>query len=93
MHDQAIVNGQKPLEFYSNLVFKVGSGTANTSADLQASDLILRQLGDQRAAISGVSLDEEASTIVKYQAAYQAAARVVTTVSTLLDLAVNLGKD
>jgi flagellar hook-associated protein 1 FlgK len=93
VHDQAIVNGQKPLEFYSNLVFKVGSGTANTSADLQASDLILRQLGDQRAAISGVSLDEEASNIVKYQAAYQAAARVVTAVSALLDLAVNLGKD
>jgi len=71
----------------------VGNSTANASSDLEASDLIVRQLGDQRSAISGVSLDEEASNIVKYQTAYQAAARVVTTVSTLLDLAVNLGKD
>jgi flagellar hook-associated protein 1 len=93
VHDQAVVAGQKPLEFYSNLVFKVGSDTANASADLDASELIVRQLGDQRAAISGVSLDEEASNIVRYQTAYQAAARVVTTVTTLLDLAVNLGKD
>ncbi len=93
VHDQAVVVGQKPLDFYSNLVFKVGSDTANSSSDLQAYGLIVRQLGDQRAAISGVSLDEEASNIVKYQTAYQAAARVVTTVSTMLDLAVNLGKD
>ena len=93
VHDQAIVAGKKPLDFYSSLVFQVGNDTAHASSDLEASALIVRQFGDQRAAISGVSLDEEAANIVKYQAAYQAAARVVTTVSTLLDLAVNLGKD
>jgi len=93
VHDQAIFAGQKPLDFYSNLVFQAGNETANALADSEASALVLRQLGDQRASISGVSLDEEASNIVKYQASYQAAARVVTTVSTLLDLAVNLGKD
>jgi flagellar hook-associated protein 1 FlgK len=93
VHDQAVVNGQKPLDFYSSLVFKAGNSTANASADSEASALILRQFGDQRASISGVSLDEEATNIIKYQAAYQASARVVTTVSTLLDLAVNLGKD
>jgi len=92
VHDQAIVNGQKPLDFYSGLVFRAGNSTANASADSEASALVLSQLGDQRSSISGVSLDEEASNIMKYQAAYQASARVVTTVSTLLDLAVNLGK-
>ncbi len=93
VHNQAVVAGQKPLDFYSRLVFQVGSDTANASADLDASQLILRQLEDQRSAISGVSLDEEAANIVRYQTAYQAAARVVTTVTTLLDAAVNLGKD
>ncbi len=93
VHNQAIVAGKKPLEFYSSLVFQIGNDTAHASSDLEASALIVRQLGDQRAALSGVSLDEEAANIVRYQAAYQAAARVVTTVSTLLDLAVNLGKD
>jgi flagellar hook-associated protein 1 FlgK len=93
VHDQAVIAGQKPLDFYSRLVFQVGSDTANATADLDASQLILRQLEDQRAAISGVSLDEEAANIVRYQTAYQAAARVVTTVNTMLDSAVNLGKD
>lgn len=93
VHDQAVVGSQTPLDFYSSLVFRIGSDTAGVLADGDASELILRQLQDQRAAVSGVSLDEEASNIIRYQTAYQAAARVVTTVSNLLDLAVNLGKD
>jgi flagellar hook-associated protein 1 FlgK len=74
------------------MVFQVGSDTANASADLTASSLILQQLEDQRASVSGVSLDEEAANIVRYQTAYQAAARVVTTVNDMLDAAVNLGR-
>ena len=93
VRDQAIIAGQTPLDFYASIVFGVGSDTANALADTNASQLILRQLQDQRASVSGVSLDEEASNIIRYQSSYEAAARVVTTVSTLLDLAVNLGKD
>ena len=93
VHGQAVAAGQTPLDFYSRLVFQVGSDAANASADLNASQLILRQLEDQRASVSGVSLDEEAANVVRYQTAYQAAARVVTTITTMLDAAVNLGKD
>jgi flagellar hook-associated protein 1 FlgK len=92
VHDQAIAGGQKPLDFYSRLIFQVGSDTSNTAADLDASQLILRQLEDQRSSISGVSLDEEAANLVRYQSAYQAAARVVSTVNSLLDTVVNLGR-
>ena len=92
VHDQPVANGQTPLDFYSGIVFKVGNDTSNTSADVASSDLILRQLQDQHGSISGVSLDEEAANLIKYQTAYQAAARVVSTVNTLLDVAVNLGR-
>jgi len=92
VHDQAVAAGQKPLDFYSNLVFKIGSDTSNASAEVDASDQILRQLQDQRSSISAVSLDEEAANMVKYQTANQAAARVVTTVNSMLDAAVNLGR-
>ena len=92
VHDQAVANGQTPLDFYSNIVFQVGIATSNTSADVDSSNLILQQLQDQRGSLSGVSLDEEAANLIKYQTAYQAAARVVSTVNTLLDVAVNLGK-
>jgi flagellar hook-associated protein 1 len=91
VHDQAVAGGQTPLDFYSSIVFNVGDATANTSADVDASNQILQQLQDQRGSISGVSLDEEAANIIQYQTAYQAAARVVSTVNSLLADAVNLG--
>jgi flagellar hook-associated protein 1 FlgK len=92
VHDQPVANGQTPLDFYSGIVFKVGNDTSNTFADVASSDLILQQLQDQHGSISGVSLDEEAANLIKYQTAYQAAARVVSTVNALLDVAVNLGR-
>jgi len=92
VHDQPVVSGQKPLDFYSNIVFKIGSATSNTSADVDASTLIMQRLQDQRASVSGVSLDEEAANMIKYQTAYQAAARIVTTVNDMLNAAVNLGR-
>ena len=92
VHDQPVVSGQKPLDFYSNIVFKIGSATSNTSADVDASTLIMQRLQDQRASVSGVSLDEEAANMIKCQTAYQAAARIVTTVNDMLNAAVNLGR-
>jgi flagellar hook-associated protein 1 FlgK len=88
---QPLANGQTPIQSYSSIVFKVGSDTANISADVASSNLILQQLQDQRASISGVSLDEEAANLIKYQTAYQAAARVVSTIESLLAVTVNLG--
>jgi len=69
----------------------VGNDTSNTSADADAASLILQQLQDQRGSVSGVSLDEEAANLIQYQTAYQAAAKVVSSVNSLLLDAVNLG--
>ena len=90
---QALANGETPIDSYSSIVFQVGNDTSNTSADADASGLILQQLQDQRGSISGVSLDEEASNLIQYQTAYQAAARVVSSIDDLLADAVNLGID
>jgi flagellar hook-associated protein 1 FlgK len=84
-------NGQTPIGSYSSIVFKVGSDTSSASTDADASALILRHLQDQRGSVSGVSLNEEAANLVKFQTAYQAAARVVSVIDTLLLDAVNLG--
>jgi flagellar hook-associated protein 1 FlgK len=41
-------------------------------------------------AVSGVNIDEEAIKLIAYQRAFQASARVVSTISDMLDLLVNL---
>ena len=75
VHDQPVAGGQTPTDYYSNLVFAVGNDVSNDSAELNASQSILNQLQDQRASISGVSLDEEASNMVQFQRAFDAAAK------------------
>jgi flagellar hook-associated protein 1 FlgK len=89
---QVVAGGQPPTDFYAGIVFRVGSDVANASAERDAADLILRQLGDQRSAISGVSMDEEAANLIRYERAYQAAARVITAVNDVTDTAIQLGR-
>ncbi len=91
LRSQRIVNGDTPTDAYAKLTFEVGSQLANAKADLQSSDAMVQQLNSQRGAISGVSLDEEASNLVRYQRAYEAAARVLTIISDLTRVSVNLG--
>lgn len=81
VHDQAVAAGQNPTDFYSNLVFGVGNDVSSGSAELSSAQLILTQLQNQRGSISGVSLNEEAANMLQYQRAFDAAARVVTTIN------------
>ena len=93
IRNQTIVNGQRPLDFYANFVFRIGNDVSDATAQQEAGNLVLQQLQNQRGAISGVSLDEEAANLIRYQRAFEAAARVVSTINDLLDKAVNLGKN
>lgn len=81
VQDQAVANGQNPMDYYSNIVFRVGNDVSTGSAELNSSRLMLNQLQNQRGSISGVSLDEEAANMVQYQKAFDAAAQVVTTIN------------
>jgi flagellar hook-associated protein 1 len=86
-----IVNGQTPVDYYSNTVSQLGSDIqlATTQRDTQA--VVVGQLQTQRNSVSGVSMDEEAANLVRFQRAYQAAARVVNTIDQMTQVAINLG--
>ena len=91
IQNQTIIAGATPITYYGNIVFSVGNDVSNGTAELQSSKLVLQQLQDQRGSISGVSLDEEAANMVRYQQAYDAAARIVTTVNQMLETVINMG--
>ncbi len=88
---QQVSDGMTPIQAYGNLVFQVGSAISNASAELTASNNVLQQLQQQQQSVSGVSLDEEASNLLLYERAYQAAARAVSTVDQMLQTAINMG--
>ena len=84
LSNQAVIDGQSPTDYYSNIVFNVGTDVSNASAQQTASAAVLQQLNDQRASVSGVSLDEEAANMVQYQDAYEASAQVITTINDMM---------
>jgi flagellar hook-associated protein 1 FlgK len=83
--------GQTPAGAYANLVYQVGSLTSNASAESSATAQSLLQLNNQLNSVSGVSIDEESTNLITYQAAYEAAARVITTVQALFQVTMAMG--
>lgn len=90
LSSSAIINGQSPTDYYSGIVANVGNMTSNATAEQSASNLVLQQLNDQRAAVSGVSLDEEAANMMQYQQAYAASAQVITAINDMMYAVINM---
>jgi flagellar hook-associated protein 1 FlgK len=91
LENQNVISGQTVTGFYSNLISTVGNQIADAKTQQAAQSLLLQQLQNQQRNVSGVSLDEEAANLVKYQMAYDASARVVSVVNSLLQTTVSLG--
>ena len=76
---------------YANLVFQVGSAASNASTQSTAIGQNLQQLQNQQGSVSGVSIDDETTNLIRFQTAYEAAARIVSTVQQLNSVALNMG--
>jgi len=90
LRNQGIISGQSPTDYYSGIVFNVGSAVSNANASQSASNLVLQQLNDQRSSVSGVSLDEEAANMMRYQQAYAASAQVISSINTMMEDIINM---
>ena len=64
-------------EYYDNTVTKVGDSARQASVSKEALSIVYNQAVEQRDKISGVSLDQEAADLVRFQQAYQASARII----------------
>jgi flagellar hook-associated protein 1 FlgK len=90
LQNQPIVSGQTAGDYYSNLIDQVGNDVSNATSEQTAVGLVLQQLTNQQASISGVSLDEEATNLVMYQRAYEASARVISVVDELNEASIDM---
>ena len=76
--------------YYSALASGVGSDVSNASANAEFEDAMVSHLENYRESVSGVSLDEEMVNLVKFQHAYEAAAKLITTVDDMLNTVLNM---
>lgn len=74
---------------YNSLVAEIGLKSQSVENDLEYNTLVTGQLQEMRDSVSGVNLDEEMANLIKFQYAYSAAAKLITTsdemFQTLLD--------
>lgn len=76
-------------DFYNDIVTKVASKSSKYETEVAYSTSFITQLEAKRAETSGVSLDEELADLIKFQHAYNAAAKVITVVDEMLDKIIN----
>lgn len=73
-------------ETYRGLVSGIGVAGREAGRQIENQQLLLDQLRLRREAASGVSLDEEMTNMLRFQRAYEAAARVLRTVDSMIEL-------
>lgn len=76
--------------FYSGLVSQVGGDTAQAKYKYSYTEALSSDLDDQQQAISGVNIDEEMTNLIKYQHAYTAAAKLITTADQMMQVLLSL---
>lgn len=79
-------------EHYAQLVARTASYAAEADIAAKAYDSLARQAFETQQSLSGVNLDEEAANLIRYQQAYQAAARAMQVASSLLDELLAIGR-
>ena len=74
---------------YGQLISDVGARTRQAEISSSAQKALLSQAQQDRDALSGVNLDEEAANLVRFQQAYQAMAQVVNVADTMFQTLLN----
>jgi flagellar hook-associated protein 1 len=74
---------------YRELVVRLGVESQSTNRRVDIQSVIAREVDNQREAVAGVSLDEEMTNLIALQHAYDAAARLMTTIDSMLDTLIN----
>jgi len=89
--NQSIVNGETPINYYSNFVSTLGSTVSEVQTENTAQTASVTQLQTQNNAISSVNLNNEAAAMSTLESSYQAASQVFTMLNTIIASALNLG--
>ena len=84
-------SGKSASDAYASLVYQVGSAASNASTQSSAIAQNLLQLTNQQNSVSGVNVDEETTNLIRYQTAYEAAARIVSTIQQLNTVTLDMG--
>jgi flagellar hook-associated protein 1 FlgK len=81
---QPLLNGSTLNDYLGGMIARLGVDTAAAISGEDGARLLQEQVDTQRQSVSGVSLDEETTNLLRYQQAYAAAARYIAAVDEML---------
>lgn len=83
--DKGVLNGgkQSVIDSYGTLTTNIGTAGSQAQTNLTTQTSLYNQAMSAQQSVSGVNLDEEAASLVRFQQAYQASAQVISTSQTI----------
>jgi flagellar hook-associated protein 1 FlgK len=85
----AKLRGTAPDQAYQAFVARIGADVRNSERLEANANVLTSAIEDRRQSVSGVSMDEEMTNLVRYQRGYQASARAMSAVDDMLDQLIN----
>lgn len=83
-------SGKTLDNYYKDMITKLGTDSQEASEEAtKQKDNTLADLQNMKLEESGVSLDEETTNLIQFQHAYQANAKMISTIDELLDVVIN----
>ncbi|MFZ5967023.1 MAG: flagellar hook-associated protein FlgK [Bacillota bacterium] len=87
--DSRVFDNGTPLDNINSIYTTMGVEASYASKLSDRQKNILDHIDNNRTSVSGVSIDEESSNLVKYQQTYNAAAKVISVMDEILDVTIN----
>jgi flagellar hook-associated protein 1 FlgK len=85
LRDVAMFDGAALTDGYAGLISQIGIRTQSADYSAKVSASIATNVERDRAGVSGVNLDEEAASLLQYQQAYQASAKMIQIAQNIFD--------
>ncbi|GEM_PF-1500213 len=86
----AALGNRTSVEFFADNIALLGNDVVQADVQHTVSQGLMEDMQTRREEVSGVSLDEEAVNLMKYQSSYQAAARFIKVLNDMTEIAVNM---
>ncbi len=91
LQDQLSIDGTSSFgTYYGTIVGEIGVSSQSAGNLLDIQGYSLEQLSNIRESVSGVSLDEEMTNLIKFQSAYDASAKLISIADELLQTLIGL---
>lgn len=75
--------------YYRSIATDLGENTSKVESRLEDESIVFQLLKEQQDSVSGVSIDEEMTDMMKFQRAYEATGKLIKAIDEMLDVVVN----